>query len=103
MDMRDLTFRFPKPTPRVIERRTREKQEQQHERACRYIVRVRDKGRCRIPNCNNRDVEMHHIVPRSRSSRLKWQPSNNCLLCKGPPSAAPCGNDPRSAAMLTRN
>jgi hypothetical protein len=26
---------------------------------------------------------MHHIVPRSRSSKLKWDPRNNCLLCKG--------------------
>jgi 5-methylcytosine-specific restriction endonuclease McrA len=73
---------IPKPEPHVVTKTRRQKQSTKDERACRYVVRVRDKGRCRIPNCNGRDVEMHHIIPRSRSSRLKWQPSNNVLLCR---------------------
>ena len=75
-------FPIPKGTPRAIEKARKKKRDAKDERACREIVRARDKGRCRIPNCNNRDVEMHHIVPRSRSSRLKWEPANNCLLCR---------------------
>ncbi len=71
-----------KPEPRVITKKRQEKLDQRNERSCREIVRARDKGRCRVPNCNNRDCEMHHVVPRSRSSKLKWEPANNCLLCK---------------------
>lgn len=28
------------------------------------------------------DVEIHHLVYRSTSSRLKWDPRNCCLLCR---------------------
>jgi 5-methylcytosine-specific restriction endonuclease McrA len=73
-----------KGTPRCVDKVRKKKLDAKDERACREIVRARDKGRCRVPNCNERSsVEMHHIVPRSRSSRLKWDPRNNCLLCKG--------------------
>lgn len=75
-------FAIPKPEPRAITKKRAEKLDQRNERACREIVRARDKGRCRIPNCNNRDCEMHHIIARSRSSRRKWDPANNCLLCR---------------------
>ena len=71
-----------KGTPRIVDKVRKQKIDQQAERICRAAVRSRDKGRCRVPNCNERDVEMHHIVPRSRSSKLKWRTSNNCLLCK---------------------
>jgi hypothetical protein len=74
---------IPKGSPRILDKVRKKKLDQKNERACREIVRARDKGRCRIPNCNEREVEMHHVVPRSRSSRLKWHPGNNCLLCKG--------------------
>jgi hypothetical protein len=74
---------IPKGSPRIVDKVRKQKIDQQAERICRSVVRARDKGRCRIPNCNERDVEMHHIVPRSRSSKLKWHPGNNCLLCKG--------------------
>lgn len=74
---------IPKGTPRVLEKKRKRKIDAQAERICRVAVRCRDKGRCRIPNCNERDiVEMHHIVPRSRSSKLKFATSNNILLCR---------------------
>lgn len=77
-------FAIPKGTPRVLEKKRKQKIDAQAERICRAAVRCRDKGRCRIPNCNERDiVEMHHIVPRSRSSKLKWHTGNNILLCRG--------------------
>lgn len=77
------TCAIPKPQPRIVDKVRRQKLAARDERACREIVRARDKGRCRVPNCNERgDVEMHHIVPCSRSSKLKWDPRNNCLLCK---------------------
>jgi 5-methylcytosine-specific restriction endonuclease McrA len=83
MDMTGL--KYGKPEPRVVTAKRKEKREQQNERACREIVWKRDKGRCRIPNCNEQGkgkVEMHHVIPRSRSSMLKWRTENNCILCK---------------------
>ena len=77
-------FAIPKGTPRVLEKARKKKLDAQAERICRAAVRSRDKGRCRIPNCNERAVvEMHHIVPRSRSSKSRWLTSNNILLCRG--------------------
>lgn len=82
MDMSDRRLAHPKPEPRVLTQKRREKMEQRNERACRQIVWKRDNGHCRIPNCHERDCEMHHIIYRSKSSRLKWDPANNCLLCR---------------------
>lgn len=71
----------PKPEPRIVTKKRREKEAARDERSCREAVKRRDKGRCRIPNCNGKDVEMHHIIYRSHSSKHKWNPQNNCLLC----------------------
>lgn len=58
---------FPKPTPRVVLKKRREKLDAKDERACREICRKRDGGRCRIPNCHERSEHLHHIVYRSKS------------------------------------
>lgn len=71
-----------KGTPRVLSKQTAKRDQAKAERECRQQVKARDKGRCVVPGCTNRDVEMHHIIPRSRSSALKWATSNNCLLCR---------------------
>lgn len=76
-------FAIPKPEPRIVTKKRKQKLDARDERACREIVRARDKGRCRIPNCNERDgLEMHHITFRSQSAKRKWDPRNCCLLCK---------------------
>ena len=80
--MTDARLKYAKPEPTAVQKKRRAKLEQRNERACRAIVKKRDGGRCRIPNCNNRDVELHHIVYRSKSSRLKWDARNCCLLCR---------------------
>lgn len=73
---------IPKPTPRVIQKAQRQKQDAKNERAAREITRARDKGRCRIPGCTEHATELHHIVPRSQSRRLKHDTRNLCWLCK---------------------
>jgi 5-methylcytosine-specific restriction endonuclease McrA len=67
--------------PRCVEKKRRQKLDAKDERAAREIVRGRDKGRCRIPNCNNRGEHLHHIVYRSKSKRLRWDPRNLVSLC----------------------
>ena len=74
---------IPKPEPRCVTKKRKQKINIRDERACREIVRARDKGRCRVPNCNERDgLEMHHITYRSHSTKNRWNPKNCCLLCK---------------------
>lgn len=72
---------LPKPEPRCVTKKRRDKLDAKDERACREIVRARDKGRCRIPNCNERSEHLHHIVYRSKSKRLRWVPQNLVSLC----------------------
>jgi hypothetical protein len=43
-----------KGTPRCLQKARKKKLDAKDERACREIVRARDKGRCRVPNCNER-------------------------------------------------
>ncbi len=72
---------FPKPTPRCVQKKIREKLDQRDERVARELTRKRDKGRCRIPNCRERGEHLHHIVYRSKSKRLRWVTSNLVWLC----------------------
>jgi len=73
---------IPKPLPRCVEKKRKQKLDAKDERACREIVRARDKGRCRIPNCAERATELHHITYRSKSKGLRWDPRNLVSLCK---------------------
>lgn len=81
MDMTDPILAHPKPEPRVVTKKRREKKDDQAERACRLAVQKRDKGHCVVPGCKDRGVHMHHVIYRSQSKRLRWATSNNCLLC----------------------
>lgn len=70
-----------KPEPRVVTKTRREKLDAKNERAVREITRARDKGKCRIPGCKEHATELHHIVPRSQSKRLRYATSNLLWLC----------------------
>lgn len=72
---------YPKPEPRVITRKRREKEDSRDERAARIAVKSRDKGKCRIPGCRERAVHLHHIVYRSKSKKLRWVTGNLVSLC----------------------
>lgn len=49
------------------------------ETQCRAAVHKRDKGRCRVPNCNERGIHLHHVTYRSRGG--KWVTANIASLC----------------------
>jgi len=74
-------FAIPKPEPRCVTKLRRQKVDAKNERACREIVRKRDKGKCRIPGCTERAPEAHHIVYRSHSKAHRWDPANLVSLC----------------------
>jgi len=82
MDDYYRTCAIPKPEPRCVTKRRRQKIDAKDERACREIVRQRDGGKCRIPGCLERAAEAHHIVYRSKSKARRWDPSNLVSLCK---------------------
>src|SRR5262245_7870868 len=82
MDMTSSSgLKFPKAEPRIVAKKRKQKLDAKNERACREIVRARDGGRCRIPNCNERSEHLHHVVYRSKSKRLRWDPRNLASLC----------------------
>lgn len=72
---------IPKPEPRCVTKKRAEKVDAKNERAAREIVRKRDHGKCRIPGCTERAVHLHHIVYRSKSKALRWDPRNLVSLC----------------------
>lgn len=76
-------LKFAKPEPRILRNKRAKLDAKAAERACRAFVKSRDKGRCVVPGCKTprERIEMHHVIPRSRSKRLQWNTSNNCLLC----------------------
>jgi len=79
--LKQIPGAIPKPEPRCVTRVRREKQDAKAERACREIVRSRDKGRCRIPGCSEKSDHLHHIVYRSKSKAMRWLPENLVSLC----------------------
>lgn len=79
-------FKFPKSSSgkiRVEEKRDKRLDGDAAERACRAEVWRRYGRRCEVPGCITRgsEVEQHHIVPRSRSRRLRFAPENRAILC----------------------
>ena len=82
MDDYYRTCAIPKPEPRCVTKKRKQKTDARDERACREIVRARDKGKCRIPGCTERADHQHHIQYRSRAKRLRFDPRNIVSLCK---------------------
>lgn len=49
----------------------------------RQLVRKRDKGYCKWPNCNSkRKIHVHHILCWSKYISLRYTVSNGICLCK---------------------
>src|SRR5690242_14141586 len=82
MDMTDTRFGFPKAEPSVVQKARKKKLDAKAERAAREIVRKRDKGKCRIPGCKEKAVHVHHLIYRSKSRGLRWNPRNLLSLCQ---------------------
>ncbi len=80
--LKDVPGAIQKPEPRCVSKARRDKIDAKDERACREIVRKRDKGKCRIPGCLERSTEAHHIVYRSKSKARRWDPANLVSLCR---------------------
>lgn len=73
---------FPKPEPRVIDKRQKRLDLAALERVCRAEVKRRDKSHCVVPGCKERtNLHLHHVVYRSHSRRMTWMTSNCCLVC----------------------
>jgi 5-methylcytosine-specific restriction endonuclease McrA len=73
-------LRWPKPTPRVVDRIATKRQLAQQERDCRRHVTKREEGKCRA--CGRRPQHMHHLQRRSAGG--KWTPTNvvhTCVRC----------------------
>lgn len=54
-----------------------------NEATARMHCRARDRGRCRVPGCAEHADHLHHLVYRSQSQALKWEPGNLLSLCAG--------------------
>jgi 5-methylcytosine-specific restriction endonuclease McrA len=75
-------FAIPKGTPRVIEKRQKRLSNEQAEDECREEVWRLYGRKCAIPGCREKAVHQHHIIYRSKSRRLKYEPTNRAPLCE---------------------
>ena len=73
---------IPKCAPGVVTRRAKRLTNEDAEEACRKEVWKLYGHKCNIPGCRERAVHQHHIVYRSRSRRLKYEPTNRAPLCQ---------------------
>jgi 5-methylcytosine-specific restriction endonuclease McrA len=82
----------PKPQPRLLDRMERRLERDRQASVFRAAVWKRDEGICqacgrkvkRTTELVKNRGEVHHIIPRSTGSALKYDPTNGVLVC------APC-------------
>jgi hypothetical protein len=67
---------------RVEAKRAKRLTKEQKERECREEVWKRYGRICNVPGCREKATEQHHIVFRSRSRALYFEPSNRAPLCQ---------------------
>lgn len=72
---------IPKGPLRVERRREKRLDDARAEKACRKEVTRLYGSKCVIPGCRDNAVHQHHIVYRSQSRRLKYEPTNRAPLC----------------------
>ena len=81
MNMTDRRLAHPKPQPRVLAKRKKRLDAAKAEILCRAEVRRLYGSGCAIPGCREKAVHQHHLVYRSRSKRLMYEPTNRAPLC----------------------
>jgi 5-methylcytosine-specific restriction endonuclease McrA len=72
---------YPKGDLRIEHKREKRLTDAEREKQARLAVRIRDGRRCAVPGCREAGVQLHHVVYRSRSKKLRWATSNLCYLC----------------------
>jgi 5-methylcytosine-specific restriction endonuclease McrA len=75
-------FAFPKGKLRVEVKREKRLTGEEQERQCRERVWQLYGRKCGVTGCKEKATEQHHIIHRSQSKRLKYEPTNRTPLCK---------------------
>lgn len=82
MDMTDPGLGYPKGALGVESRRAKRLSHAEAEAICRAEVKRLYGTHCCIPGCRKLGIHQHHIVYRSRSRRLKYEPTNRAPICQ---------------------
>jgi hypothetical protein len=75
-------WKFPKPEPRALTRRTKRLTNAEKERQCRAETKRLYGTKCVIPGCKEIG-EQHHVEYRSRARLRKHDPTNRRPICRG--------------------
>lgn len=76
-------FAFPKAKKLIVEeKREKRLSNEDREEQCRKEVWRLYGRKCAVPGCKEQAVHQHHIVYRSKSKRLKYEPTNRAPLCR---------------------
>lgn len=82
MDMTLDGLGFPKDKLRVEVKREKRLSNAELERDCRAEVRRLYGWKCSIPGCKELALDQHHVIHRSQSKRLKYEPTNRAPICR---------------------
>ena len=74
------TFAFPKGALRVEDKREKRLSADEQERICRAEAWRLYGRKCVVPGCKEK-AEQHHLIKRSQSKRLKYEPTNRRPIC----------------------
>lgn len=82
MGMDTTGLAFPKGPLQIEDRKAKKLDDATRERICREEVWRLFGHKCNVPGCRERAVHQHHIVYRSKSRALKFDPRNRAPLCQ---------------------
>ena len=74
-------FAHPKGTLRVEAKREKRLTNEDQERICRAAVWRLYGRKCVVPGCKE-PGQQHHLIKRSQSKRLKYEPTNRRPVCQ---------------------
>ncbi len=72
---------YPKGALRVEVKRAKRLSDEEQERICRVEVWRLYGRKCSVPGCRER-AQQHHLVKRSQSKRLVYEPTNRRPVCQ---------------------
>lgn len=76
-------FAFPKAKKLIVEvKRDKRLTNEEKERACKKEVTRLYGRKCCVPGCKEMGLDDHHVIHKSQSKRLKYEPTNRRPICR---------------------
>lgn len=82
MDMSAPGLKYGKGALLVEEKRAKRLTNAERERDCKKEVTRLYGRKCCVPGCREMGLDDHHVIHKSQSKRLKYEPTNRRPICR---------------------